>query len=74
MSDKLSITAMVCVTLVALVLGVVGIFAILAYLKDKASLKLKTKAKTLVNNEVAIDIEDTQKSKKMLSHSTFYLT
>ncbi|AJA46993.1 hypothetical protein CPAST_c08930 [Clostridium pasteurianum DSM 525 = ATCC 6013] len=61
MSDKLSITAMVCVTLVALVLGVVGIFAILAYLKDKASLKLKTKAKTLVNNEVAIDIEDTQK-------------
>lgn len=61
MSDKLAITAMVCVTLIALVLGVVGIFAIFAYLKDKASLKLKTKAKTLVNNEVAIDIEDTQK-------------
>lgn len=61
MSDKLAITAMVCVTVVALVLGVVGIFAILAYLKDKASLKLKTKSKTLVDNEVAIDIEDTQK-------------
>ncbi|AJA46606.1 hypothetical protein CPAST_c05060 [Clostridium pasteurianum DSM 525 = ATCC 6013] len=61
MSDEIVITAIVCITIVALVLGVTGIFAILAYLKDKASLKLKTRAKTLVDNEVIIDIEDTQK-------------
>ncbi|AGK99590.1 hypothetical protein [Clostridium pasteurianum] len=41
MSDKLAITAMVCITIVALVLGVVGIFAILAYVKDLSRVKFK---------------------------------
>lgn len=37
LSDETIITALVCIT----VIGVVGIFAILAYLKEKASITLR---------------------------------
>lgn len=53
MSGYIVITAMVCVTVVS----VVGIFAILAYLKEKAILKYKNSFKDIANNELSIDVE-----------------
>ncbi|MBC2581406.1 hypothetical protein [Clostridium sp. DJ247] len=53
MSDTIIITAMVCICIVS----IVAIFAILAYLKDKAILKFKNSFKDL-NNEIAITIDN----------------
>ncbi len=51
------ITAMVCVSLVS----IVCIFAILAYLKDKAILKFKNSFKEL-HSEVAINVDSNKNS------------
>lgn len=53
MSDNIIITAIVSIT----VIGVVGIFAILACEKEKASLKLK-------EDEISITIDDSVKKAK----------
>lgn len=63
LNDNVVITAIVCISVLGLVLGIVGIFAILAYLKDRAALKLKTSVKDVIKNEVAIDVEN-KNSKK----------
>jgi hypothetical protein len=53
MSDSIIITAMLCVTLVS----IVGIFSILAYLKEKAILKYKNSFKDSTN-EISITVDD----------------
>ncbi|MDF2885478.1 MAG: hypothetical protein K0R54_6052 [Clostridiaceae bacterium] len=58
MDDRLAIIAIVCIAITAIVLGSLTIFAVLAYSKDKASLKLSNKSKDLIDNEISIDIED----------------
>ncbi|MFL0194811.1 hypothetical protein ACJDU8_04375 [Clostridium sp. WILCCON 0269] len=52
MSDSVTITSIVCVTII----GIVGIFAILAYLKEKAILKYKNSSKDS-NNEISITVD-----------------
>ncbi|BAH07978.1 hypothetical protein CKR_2927 [Clostridium kluyveri NBRC 12016] len=47
------IAAMVCVTII----GIVGIFAMLAYLKEKAILKYKNSSK-VGDNEISITVDD----------------
>ncbi|MEY8001780.1 hypothetical protein AB8U03_16580 [Clostridium sp. Mt-5] len=49
MSDSITITSIVCVTIVS----IVGIFAMLAYLKERAILKYKNSSKHS-NNEIFI--------------------
>ncbi|WP_373845434.1 hypothetical protein [Clostridium sp.] len=58
MSDSVTSTSIVCVT-------IIGIFAILAYLKEKAILKYKNSSKDS-NNEISItvDSEEDKNSKK----------
>ena len=61
LSGYIIITAMVCVT----VESTVCIFAILAYLKEKAILKYKNSFKDIVDNELSIDVEsDKNKNSK----------
>ncbi|RMD00249.1 hypothetical protein D9O40_10485 [Clostridium autoethanogenum] len=52
MSDDIVITSIVCVTIVS----IVGIFAILAYLKEKTILKYKNSFKDS-DNEIAITVD-----------------
>lgn len=58
MSGYIVITAMVCVT----VIGIVSIFAILAYLKERAILKYKNSSK-VGDNEISITVDDNKSSK-----------
>ncbi|CAB1252900.1 conserved hypothetical protein [Clostridiaceae bacterium BL-3] len=53
MSGYIVITAMVCVTVV----GIVGIFSILAYLKERAVLKYKNNS-NVSGNEISITVDD----------------
>lgn len=55
MSGYIVITAMVCVTII----GIVGIFAMLAYLKEKAILKYKNSSK-ISDNEISITVDDSK--------------
>lgn len=55
MSDDIVITSIVCVTIV----GIVSIFAILAYLKEKAILKFKNSFKDS-DNEISIAVDDNE--------------
>ncbi|MBM7869222.1 hypothetical protein JOC70_000691 [Clostridium pascui] len=55
MDNSITITAIVCVSLVS----IVGIFSILAYLKDNATLKIKNDFKRL-NNEISITTDSEQ--------------
>lgn len=50
LSDDVIITAIVCITAIS----IVGIFSILAYLKEKASLKLR-------EDEISITVDDNSK-------------
>ncbi|MFL0198653.1 hypothetical protein ACJDU8_24310 [Clostridium sp. WILCCON 0269] len=60
MSDSVTITSIVCIT----TMGIVGIFAILAYLKEKAILKYKNSSKDS-NNEISITVDsDKEKNSK----------
>ncbi|KZL88780.1 hypothetical protein [Clostridium magnum] len=58
MNDTIVITSIVCVSLVS----IVGIFSILAYLKDTAALKLKNNFKHL-SNEISITTGNEQNSR-----------
>ncbi|WP_243275765.1 hypothetical protein [Clostridium tyrobutyricum] len=53
MGGYIVITAMVCVTVV----GIVGIFSTLAYLKERAILKYKNSSK-FNDNEISITVDD----------------
>ncbi|APM41357.1 MULTISPECIES: hypothetical protein [Clostridium] len=53
MGGYIVIAAMVCVTII----GIVGIFAMLAYLKEKAILKYKNSSK-VGDNEISITVDD----------------
>ncbi|WP_368490099.1 hypothetical protein [Clostridium sp. BJN0013] len=53
MSGYIIITAMACVTIV----GIVGIFSILAYLKERAILKYKNNS-SVNDNEISITVDD----------------
>ncbi|CAB1262316.1 conserved hypothetical protein [Clostridiaceae bacterium BL-3] len=60
MSDSITITSIVCVTIVS----IVGIFAMLAYLKERAILKYKNSSKHS-NNEISITADsDKENSSK----------
>ncbi|UZQ50618.1 hypothetical protein [Clostridium kluyveri] len=60
MSDSVTITSIVCVAIVS----IVGIFAILAYLKEKAILKYKNSYKDSTNEiSITVDSEEDKNSK-----------
>ncbi|MBZ9622906.1 hypothetical protein G9F71_008570 [Clostridium sp. FP2] len=60
MSDKITIVAMICATS----LGMATIVFISTYLKDRLTVKSKTSIKDVVNSEIAITTENSDKSTK----------
>lgn len=58
MSESITMVAIICVTIVAITLGLPTIVLIATYTKDKLNLKNKTSIKDIADVETAISVED----------------